>query len=53
MDKYTNKQRMHIIKIYYQNNESVRATFRALCEFYVRNNRPAENKIRRLVNKFK
>ena len=52
MDKYTIEQRMQIIKIYYQNNESVRKTFRALREFYNRNNRPAESTIRRLVNKF-
>ena len=43
---------MQIIKIYYQNNESVRKTFRALREFYGRKNRPAESTIRRLVNKF-
>ena len=52
MDKYTIEQRVQIIKIYYQNNESVRKTFRALREFYGRNNRPAESTIRRLVNKF-
>ena len=52
MDKYTIEQRVQIIKIYYQNNESVRKTFRALREFYGRNNRPAESTSRRLVNKF-
>ena len=52
MDKYTIEQRVQIIKIYYQNNESVRKAFRALREFYGRNNRPAESTIRRLVNKF-
>ncbi len=45
MDKYTIEQRVQIIKIYYQNNESVRKTFRALREFYGRNNRPAESTI--------
>ena len=52
MDKYTIEQSVQIIKIYYQNNESVRKTFRALREFYGRNNRPAESTIRRLVSKF-
>ena len=52
MDKYTIEQSVQIIKIYYQNNESVRKTFRALGEFYGRNNRPAESTIRRLVSKF-
>ena len=52
MDKYTIEQRAQIVKAYYQNNESVRKTFRALREFYGRNNRPVESTIRRLVNKF-
>ena len=52
MDKYTIEQRVQIIKIYYQNNESVRKTFHVLREFYGQNNRPAESTIRRLVNKF-
>ena len=52
MDNYTIEQRVQIIKIYYQNNESVRKTFRALREFYGRSNRPVESTIRRLVNKF-
>ena len=52
MDKYTIEQCVQIIQIYYQNNESVRKTLRALREFDGRNNRPAESTIRRLVNKF-
>ena len=52
MNKYKIEQRVQIIKIYDQNNESVRKMFRALREFYGRNNRPAESTIRRLVNKF-
>ena len=52
MDKYTIKQHVQIIKLYQQNNESERKTFRALREFYGRNNRPAESTIHRLVNKF-
>ena len=52
MDKYTIEQRVQIIKIYYQNSQSVRKMLRSLREFYGRNNRPAESTIRRLVNKF-
>ena len=52
MDKYIIEQCVHIIQIYYQNNESVRKMFRAFREFYGRNNRPAESTNRRLANKF-
>ena len=41
-----------IIKFYYQNQCSVRETFRALRDFYPRHNRPAESTIR-LMAKFK
>jgi len=40
---------VQIIKFYYQNQCSVRETFRALHNFYPRHNRPAESTIRRLV----
>jgi len=46
------EQRVQIIKFYYQNQCSVRETFRALRDFYLRHNRPAESTIRRLVAKF-
>ena len=35
MDKYTIEQYLKIIQIYYQSNESVRKTFRALLNFMV------------------
>jgi len=38
-------------KKFYQNQCSVRETFRALCDFYSRHNRPAEWTIRRLMAK--
>ena len=41
-----------IIKFYYQNQCSVRETFRALHYFYPRHNHPAESTIRCLVTKF-
>ena len=43
---------VQIIKFYYQNQCSVRETFRALRDFYPRHNRPVESTIRRLVAKF-
>ena len=52
MEGYSVEQRVQIIKFYYQNQCSVRETFRALRDFYPRHNRPAESTIRRLVTKF-
>ena len=52
MESYSVEQRVQIIKFYYQNQYSVRETFRALRDFYPRHNRPAESTIRRLVIKF-
>ena len=46
------EQHVQIIKFYYQNQCSVRKTFRALRDFYPRHNRPAESTIRHLVAKF-
>jgi len=37
------EQRMQIIKFYYQNQCSVRETFRALHDFYPHHNRPADS----------
>ena len=52
MEGHSVEQRMQIIKFYYQNQCSVRETFRTLRDFYPRHNRPAESTIRRLVAKF-
>jgi len=52
MNGYSVEQRVRIIKFYYQNQCSVRETFRALRDFYPRHNRLAESTIRRLVAKF-
>jgi len=48
--KVSVEQRVQIIKFYYQNQCSVRETFRALRDFYL--HRSAESTIRRLVAKF-
>jgi len=52
MEGHSVEQHMQIIKFYYQNQCSVRETFRTLRDFYPRHNRPAESTIRRLVAKF-
>lgn len=52
MERYTVAQRIEIVKIYYKNNESIRATFRALREIYGQHNRPTELTIRNLIQKF-
>ena len=40
MVKFTNQQRLEIIKNYYRNSESAVATLRALTPIFGRNNRP-------------
>ena len=50
MERYTVQQRVNIVKIYYQNECSVRLTFRALRSIY--GLRPAESTTRRLIRKF-
>jgi len=52
MEDHSVEQRVQIIKFYYQNQCSVRETFRALHDFYSRHNRPAESTIRCLMTKF-
>jgi len=52
MEDHSVEQHVQIIKFYYQNQCSVRETFRALRDFYSRHNRPAESTIQRLVAKF-
>ncbi|KZC13929.1 Histone-lysine N-methyltransferase SETMAR [Dufourea novaeangliae] len=52
MVKFTNEQRLEIIKTYYRNSESVVATLRALTPIFGRNNRPTRQAVRAMVNKF-
>ena len=52
MVKFTNQQRLEIIKNYYQNSESVVATLRALTLIFGRNNRPTRQALRAIVDKF-
>lgn len=52
MVKYTNEQRLEIIKNYYRNSESVIATLRALTPIFGRDNRPTRQAVRAIVTKF-
>lgn len=53
MNKLTLEQRYQIVEIYFQNQSSVRQTYRALRPFYGRHNRPSEQAIRALMDKFR
>lgn len=53
MERITPEQRLQIVQIYYQNQCSVRQTYRALREFYGAHNRPTERCIRRIIDKFR
>lgn len=52
MLKFTNEQRLEIIKNYYRNSKSVVATLRALTPIFSRNNRPTKQAVRAIVDKF-
>ena len=53
MVKFTNQQRLEIIKNYYRNSESVVATLRALTPIFGRTSRPTRQAVRAIVGKFK
>ena len=50
MVKFTNQQRLEIIKNYYRNSESVVATLRALTPISGNNNRPIRQAVRAIVD---
>ena len=50
--KLTLKQRLQIVQLYYESHGSVRATYRALRQFYGAHNRPSERLIRETMNRF-
>ena len=52
MNRFTDVQRIQIVKMFYGNNESYRSTFRTLRKVYGRHNRPTESAIRRIIEKF-
>ena len=52
MVKFTNQQRLEIIKNHYRNSESVVATLRALTPIFGRNNRPTRQAVCAIVDQF-
>ena len=52
MVKFTNQQRLEIIKNYFRNSESMVATLRAHTSIVGRNNRPTRQAVRAIVDKF-
>ena len=52
MVKFTNQQRLEIIKNDYRNSESVVATIRALTPISGRNNRPTRHAVHAIVDEF-
>jgi len=53
MSKLTPEQRLQIVQFYFENNGSVRNTYRALRPFYRRQNRPSEQLIRLTTERFR
>ncbi|GFS49726.1 DUF4817 domain-containing protein [Trichonephila clavipes] len=53
MNRLTPEQRFQIVKFYFENNGSVRNTYRALRPFYRRQNRPSEQLIRLPMERFR
>jgi transposase len=52
MEKYTLKERVEIVQIFYENGRSVTGAPRALRSVFPRNHVPSENTIRNLIKKF-
>ncbi|GFX94714.1 DUF4817 domain-containing protein [Trichonephila clavipes] len=53
MNRLTPEQRFQIVQFYFENNGSVRNTYRALRPFYRRQNRPSEQLIRLTIERFR
>ncbi|GFW40845.1 DUF4817 domain-containing protein [Trichonephila clavipes] len=53
MNRLTPEQRFQIVQFYFENNVSVRNTYRALRPFYRRQNRPSEQLIRLTMQRFR
>jgi len=52
MERFTNKQRIQIVKTYYQNYESGTETVRRLQAIFGRNEAPNKSTVLRLIKKF-
>ncbi|GFY11467.1 DUF4817 domain-containing protein [Trichonephila clavipes] len=53
MNRLTPEQRFQSVQFYFENNRSVRNTYRALLSFYRRQNRPSEQLIRLTMERFR
>ncbi|GFX38541.1 DUF4817 domain-containing protein [Trichonephila clavipes] len=53
MNRLTPEQRFQIVQFYFENNGSVRNTYRALRPFYCRQNHPSEQLIRLTMERFR
>lgn len=53
MNRLTPEQRLQIVQFYFENNGSVRKTYRAIRPFYRRQNRPSEQLIRLTMERFR
>ena len=53
MNRLTLEQRYEIIQIYFENQSSIRATYRRLRHLYGLHNRPSQQAIRRTVDRFR
>ncbi|GFX87465.1 transposable element Tc3 transposase [Trichonephila clavipes] len=53
MNKLTPEQRFQIVQFYFENNGSVRNTYRTLRPFYRRQNRPSQQLIRLTMERFR
>jgi hypothetical protein len=52
MNHLTPEQRFQIVEIYFEKNKSVREVYRALRPFYGEHNRPSEQAIRAVIDRF-
>ena len=52
MNRLTLEQRYQIMQIYFENQSSICATYRRLRDFYGSHNRPSEQAIRRIADRF-
>lgn len=52
MERYTRKQRILIVKIYYQNGENFTVSLRKIRAVFPRNRAPSETAVRNLIAEF-
>jgi len=52
MEQYTIQQRIYIVQTYYENGRTLKDTFRKIRDYFGVSNRPHENIIHNLIQKF-